>query len=110
MAVKAGQLRHRIVIEQDDAQRDSQTNEPIENWKPFKHLWARIDSASGSERFASQQIEGTVTHQITIRNARGITNKMRVRYDARVFGILAALDMEERGAEGTLLCEERTNA
>lgn len=110
MAVKAGKLRHRIAIEETTETPDSSTNEPVDDWKQIKSMWASIEPAQGAEGFSADQVQGTVSHVITVRSVAGISNKMRVRFNDRIFGILAVLNVEERGAEGRLACMEQTNA
>lgn len=110
MAVKSGKLRHRIEIQVSTTTADDASNEPIDHWQLFRMQWAGIDPSDGTERYGADQVQGTVSHVMTVRSVQGITNKMRVKFRGRVFGILAVLNIEERGAEGRLLCMEKTVA
>jgi SPP1 family predicted phage head-tail adaptor len=107
MALRAGRLNKRVVIEQSTPAQD-EFGEEVDSWAaiPNGTRWAAVDPLTGTERFAAQQVNPRVSHRVTIRYMAGVTAKMRVLYGSRVLEIDAALNPEERGEYLELLCTE----
>lgn len=109
--MQAGQLRHRISIQQKVAgspQQDA-TGEPDTVWTDYLVVWASVDPVTGKEPFLAQQKMSVVSHKIRIRYRSGITADMRVVHAGRYFDIIAPLNWGERNRELLLLCEEGAN-
>jgi len=100
-----GKLRHRITIQEYAASRDS-FGAQVQTWADKATVFASIAPVSGKEYFAAQQINSEITTKITIRYLPGITPKMRVLFNGRIFEILAVLNHEERNIELNLMCKE----
>ncbi len=58
------------------------------------------------QHFAAQSTQADVTHRITLRYMSGITPKMRVNYNSRIFDILSVINVGERNRELQLMCRE----
>jgi SPP1 family predicted phage head-tail adaptor len=101
----SGLLRHRITIEASTPTQNG-FGELVESWATFIRPWARVQPVNGREFFAAKQINAERTLKFTIRYQDGITMKMRINYDSRLFDINAILDIEERHKELTLMATE----
>ncbi len=86
MGAKIAQLRHRITIQSLARTSDGQGGW-TEVWTDFKTVWAQVLPKSASQRYFSQKIEQTTTHEITIRWMDGITQEMRIDFEGRKFQI-----------------------
>lgn len=102
----AGQLRHRIQIQQPDEARDDFGGQ-VPTWTTIAVVWADIQPVTGREYFSAQQINAELSHKILIRFQSGIQPTQRVLYGAREFDIHAVINTGERNRELLLLCSER---
>jgi SPP1 family predicted phage head-tail adaptor len=103
--MKAGKLRHSIIIQTRTDTADSY-GEPIPAWSTFLETWASIDPISGREFFSSKEVKSEVSHKVRIRWAEGITTQMRVLFGTRTFDIESVINIEERDRELLLMCVE----
>lgn len=98
--MRAGELRHVIVIEQQSTAQDSMGGQ-VTTWSTLLTTRAAINPLSAIERSASQAIATDVTHQLTMRYhpllADPVLNATRrVRYGSRLFEIRGTLNVDER--------------
>jgi SPP1 family predicted phage head-tail adaptor len=100
-----GKLRHRIAIEQVTETQDTD-GAVIETWSVFAVAQASIEPISGREYIAAQSTQAEVTHRIRLRYLSGVTPKMRVNCNSRIFDILSAINVGERNRELQLMCRE----
>lgn len=108
-AISAGNLRHRVTLEECTESADEVTNEPVEAWRAFSVVWASVEPVRGNERFASMQIQSAVTHAVTIRSGPPVAAKWRIRHGGRVLYVQdPPIDIDERGRKTVLMCQERT--
>lgn len=103
--MRAGKLRHRITIEQVTETRAADGT-PSESWSAFATVWAEKVAVEGNERFVAEREHAEVTDAWTIRHLAGVTPKMRISYDSRVFDIESAFDPDGRKRELTILTRE----
>ena len=103
--MRAGQLRHKVIIQENTPSRDGYGAE-VESWSDFATIWAAIEPIRGREFWESQQINAEVTARITIRYLSVVTPKMRVKYGTRIFGIISVINPEERNRELQLMVKE----
>jgi SPP1 family predicted phage head-tail adaptor len=103
--VKIGKLRHRIAIERVAETQDSDGS-VLESWSAYATAQASIEPISGREYFAAQTTQADVTHRISLRYLAGITPKMRVKFEFRIFDILSVININERNRELQLMCRE----
>lgn len=104
--VKAGDLRHRIVIERAERTSDGAGGSTME-WEQFAQVWAAIWSRKADEEFRLDRIAGTATHDIWIRFRPDVRPDMRMRLGVRIFDIRGVIDVEDRGAWLKCPVEER---
>lgn len=103
--MSAGELRHRLVLEERVATPDGLGGE-TESWLEIGRPWGRIEPASGAERLVGDQLEARVTHNITVRYRAGVTPAHRLRMDTRVFEVLSVTNRFERSAWLECQCRE----
>ncbi len=104
--MRAGLLRHRLVIQQADAVQKNTYGEPQSpTWTTIATVWGEVKPLMGKERFTAQQVQADVTHQITLRS-RAVSPSNRILFGARVFGILEVLRPSEREISLTLMARE----
>lgn len=108
-----GSLRHHIVIEElikvaSELPQDSATGEPLKTWQSFHTAYASIIPVSGSTRFnaTGNQPVSMMDTVITIRQKKGISSEMRVRWGTKYYNISAVRNLEERGRFTELLCKD----
>lgn len=104
--VKAGDLRHRIAIERPERTSDGAGGSTTE-WMTVAEVWAAIWSRSADEDFTLDRVAGTATHDVWIRYRADVQPDMRIRFGTRLFDILGAIDVEDRGAWLKCPVEER---
>lgn len=106
--MRAGKLRHRVTIQQRTAA--SPTNYPSgekdASWTTYLTVWASVEPLSGRELFAAQQVTSDVNVRIRMRYRDGVTAKMRVSFNSKIYDIVAVINREERNVELELLCTE----
>jgi SPP1 family predicted phage head-tail adaptor len=98
MTLRAGELRHKICIEEKVIRRDSFGAEVV-TWSPLLYGWAKIEPLTGREYFASRQTQTSTSHKMTMRYQAGIKSYHRISWDDRVFDIDTILNEEERNVE-----------
>lgn len=103
--MKAGELRHKVTLQQMSTTRDS-FGAVVETWADVATVWAAIEPAGGRETLAGQEVTAEVTHRVRIRYRADVTPEMRANFQGRVFDIQAVLNVDGRGRELHLLCKE----
>jgi SPP1 family predicted phage head-tail adaptor len=78
----------------------------VESWADVAEVWAELVPLKGYERMQAMQLESPITHRVTMRWRRGVTNAQRLLYGDRVFNIKEALNLDEQDAFLQLLCVE----
>ncbi len=107
--MRAGPLRHRLIIEAFSGAQDTLGNvnaKDDSNYSTVDTVWGSVSPTTGSERFSNSQQLADVTHTITIRSYSALTAKHRIKFGSRKFGILQILDKDERGIMMMILAKE----
>jgi SPP1 family predicted phage head-tail adaptor len=92
MAIQAGRLRHRVII-QSNTPTQNTSGEEVPSWGTFATVWASVEPQSGAEKFDPEQFYSTTTVKIRIRYLSGLTTKMRVSFDSKSYDIEAIIQM-----------------
>lgn len=101
----AGQLRHRITIQQKQVSQNSY-GEEIVTWTDLAIVWASVEDLSGREFYEARQIPtAEVTTRVRIRYRSDVKPTMRVVF-SRMLEIVAVLDPEGCKRELVLMCRE----
>ena len=103
--IRAGELRHRIIIQQPTLEQDEYGAE-IPDWAQWRRAWAKIEPLSGREFEYGRSFAATVTHKMTIRYTADLLTTYRILFRERLFQINGAIDPEERKREMVLFCTE----
>lgn len=75
----AGQLRHRITIQQMTEVLDT-ARQPIPTWSDLDTVWGLFEQTGGFEASGSgEQVRSIITGIVTIRGYPGLTPKMRLK-------------------------------
>jgi len=103
--MRAGNLRHRITIEQKTLARDTYGGEVV-TWTTFATVWADIQPLNGRELIAAQAVQSEITGKIFIRYLPGVTAGMRVSYCGKYYDIQVPIDPGLKHRELQLLVSE----
>lgn len=95
--MRAGDLKHRVQIEQLQRTQDPITGEIKQRWVGFTTTWARILPLSAREFMNAQAMQSKVMGRITIRFIPGISPDMRIREGKTVYNIEGILPDPHQG-------------
>jgi SPP1 family predicted phage head-tail adaptor len=91
VSLNAGKMRFRVVIQRpSDVQGDS--GQPVDQWIVFASRRAMKELTAGSEHMVPQEQIARVPVLWKLRFLRGVTPKMRLLSDGKVYEILSAID------------------
>lgn len=109
--LSAGQLRHRVDIEQRTAVQDTTTGETTYTWVPlYKNVPASIEPLSVREFVAARAGQSEVSTRITIRYRAGLDASMRIIHNGKMYNPEGWLADKDSGLEYlTAPCSEGTN-
>jgi SPP1 family predicted phage head-tail adaptor len=102
--MRAGKLRHTIVIERSTFTQN-EFGEPILAWDAIEVVAASIEPLNGREYYAAQALQSEVTTKIRLRYLPGILPSDRVTHGAMVYDVLEVIDPEMRNIELVLMCK-----
>lgn len=77
-----------------------------ETWTTFATVWAKVKPKSARERYFSQQVQETITHEITIRKLANVTTEMRVLHGAVYYQLHGKFKIDSRNFFMTIDAEE----
>jgi SPP1 family predicted phage head-tail adaptor len=103
--MRAGHLRHLLTIEQASEARDAH-GQAVQTWSTFGTVWGSLEPISGRETFLAAQVQAEVTARARVRYLAGITPKMRINFESKIYAITAVIDRELRHRELELLLAE----
>jgi len=98
-------LRHRVIMQKQLTEIDSFGSE-INTWQDIATVWASVEPLKGREFFAAQKENAETTVRICVRYRTGISPAMRIKFDDKIYEIIAIIDVEERHIELQLMCQE----
>jgi SPP1 family predicted phage head-tail adaptor len=107
MRILAGELRHRIII-QDYTETLGDIGNPVKTWTDTTTRWGKILPVSSREIIEGRQVEGRATHRVVLRYYDGLTRKSRLKYDGRLFNIEDIINIEERNKVHLIVATEVT--
>ena len=103
--MRTGRLRHRVKLQAP--YKDNTPGAGDITWQDYATVWMAIEPLRGTEFVAAQQMNAEVTGKGVMRYIPGVTPDMRILDGARIFEILAIVDVEERHRELQLMLKER---
>jgi SPP1 family predicted phage head-tail adaptor len=103
--MQSGKLRHRLAIQAPTAVVGSDGT-PATTYATTSTVWAQIVPTQGIERFSEGNVNGDITHEITIRGGTTVTRRHRLIYNSRTFEVTSVADSSERGIMTKILAKE----
>ncbi|PKN97757.1 MAG: head-tail adaptor protein [Chloroflexi bacterium HGW-Chloroflexi-5] len=91
MTLRAGSLSQRITIQQPTVTYDAYNTE-IQSWQTFATVWSLKKCQITREFYSAQKVNAEATDLFIIRFMQGITTKMRISYNGRIYNILGVDD------------------
>lgn len=88
MAQRAGELCHRVTIQQKTTVYD-EYNYETEAWVDFKPLWGRITFLSVKDGLTAKVAGSETTARLKLRKRKDIDTGMRVLFDGQIFQIVS---------------------
>ncbi|MDZ3990373.1 phage head closure protein [Pseudomonas sp. Teo4] len=86
--MRAGDLRHRIELQQKVSSRDPDTGEYGElEWQKFATVWAQVSPLSARDLVAAKAAQSEATARMVIRYRLGVLPTMRIIYRGEVYSI-----------------------
>lgn len=96
--VAAGDLRHRVLIQQQVTTRDEDGVQTT-SWVDVATVWASVEPLSAREFIQSGQTQAAVTARITIRYRDGLVPTMRLVHRGQTYNIAGLLPDKASGLE-----------
>lgn len=114
VGMRAGQLRHRVTVEErvegyDDA------GQPVEEWSKVADAWAAIEPLDGRRLFSAREAGLEATHEVRVRYRDALRDGSRWRIDRIRYGDRTFVpdgpprNTGERGVEVVIPAVERTD-
>jgi len=106
--MRAGKLRHRVILQSPGGERDAY-GERQTTWTNEATVWASIEPLVAREQFLAAQSELSTTHRVRIRYSTeisGLTAAWRIKFGVRILVIDGIRNIEEKNKEFELLCTE----
>lgn len=102
--IRAGELRHTIVIQNKTITQDDELN-PIETWGTFLTVRAAPMPKEGREFYRMSAMNSEITEVFRVRYSSTITAHMRVKFRSKYFDIIGVINPDERDIELLLTCK-----
>ena len=100
-----GQMRRQITIERIDTTADA-NGETTGTAILFSTVWAMIEPLGGRELFLAKAQQDTSSHRLRIPYVAGVDQRMRAKYQGRVFNFTSISDIGEQHRELEILATE----
>ena len=88
MAQRAGELCHRVTIQQKTTVYD-EYNYETEAWAEFKKLWSKVTFLSVKDGLTAKAAGSETTARLKLRKRDDIDSGMRVLFDGQTFQIVS---------------------
>ena len=99
MAIAAGKLRHKVVIQRPDLAQNPTTGEMEQSWVELDRVWASVEPASVREFIGSSAEQSEVKGKVIIRRRPDVDATMRIQYRGLTYQILGVLTDPVSGLE-----------
>lgn len=98
MALASGRLRHKVELQQQVMEQDTDGDVTV-TWETIARPWAAVEPASVNAFIAAQARQSEVRGQIVIRQRDEINGSMRFVHRQKAYMILGVLEDKESGLE-----------
>lgn len=103
--MRAGKLRHKVMIQAPGLTQDPVSGEMLPGWTDFASVWAEITDLSVKEYLAAQSMQSAVSTRIRIRFREGVNATMRIIHRGDIYNIHGVQRDPDSGIEWlTLPC------
>lgn len=109
--IAAADLIDEVVV-QSVTETLSATAGTSDTWTDGDTLYARVETASGRERFAADQVGSELTHKVTLRyhSSVTLTTKHRLKFETtRILNIRSIDDSRKHLGVRVLMCTEEVS-
>ena len=90
MGIAAGELRHRVTIEQyGGGGRDEDGFEIASTWTKYAKVWAKITPLSSKDLIAAQAAQSEVIARMVVRHRTDLNTEMRVIFRGEIYHIVS---------------------
>jgi len=103
--IDPGKMRHYIAL-QHWAETRTASGYATQTYTTYASVWAYIRTLSGRERLGAQQVNATLSHEITIYYRSDVQPDDRIVWDGRYFDIKDVRNVDERNIEIRMLAVE----
>ena len=103
--MRAGQLRHRIRLQQQRLE-DDLAGADVVSFDDVATLWANVTTTGGREFWEAKRITPELSHQVEVRYRADVAAGKRFAYGRSVLRIQSAIDPEQRGVRLLCMCQE----
>jgi len=103
MNLRAGRLRHRIVIKRRVDTKDGTTGAVTVTWAEFATVMAEIVPLSAREFVNAAQMASNIAARVTIRRLGGVVPSMRIEHEGTLYNIEGVLPDMKSGREWVTL-------
>lgn len=104
--VKIGPMRQRVTLQVLTVSGRDSYGAEIRDWTDLGEYWAEVVTLSGREAVNAQQVQAGATHRVRMRRVREILPDQRFLFRGKTLNILSVDDVEFRGREYRILCQE----
>ena len=105
--MRAGRLRHRLLLQQPTTTTDATSGAAVESWSDVAEVWGAVEPVTSRERITADQVVAEITHRIFIRDRGDVAATWRVRFGDRVFHLSGSpIRRDERRIQLELLATE----
>lgn len=104
--MRAGKLRHRLVIKLDAETRDATSGDVVYTSGTVGTVWAGVEPYAGNERLAAGRVYADTTHRVTLRYFAGLTKRHWFDFKGRRLEIMSVMCKDERDIELVCECKE----
>ena len=82
--------------------------QPDPTWALAEEVWAAVEPLTAREYFQAGVVDPRITHRVRMRHTKNMKHDSRIVLGTRTFHPLQPpVNVDERGAELTMNCEER---
>lgn len=107
--MRIGNLFHPLEIqEQSTGGRDRHGGDILDAWKTIGKVRGAVRPLSGREFLQAQQVDSRITHEVEIRNFKGLTSSNRILHRNRILEIIVVRNIDERRNRMIVMVMENT--
>jgi len=103
--MRAGTLRHRIIIQSRTETRDDYGG-TTPTWAAHQACWASVEPLRGKEKVNAEAIGANMSHKVRTRYVSAVEPEMRILWGTRVLEIIDVANLMEGDKVLEMMCKE----